>query len=163
MIMYVEASNDAGYEVQQSWVLRSENLGRLKRGREGVDIVTRPGTYERIENTERRVVTIASDPKESADRAVLVPDLVGTPSTWLSQEPTSVRRADGEIHLTVPVEKVQGGPQSGCDLIISPDTYLPRRADFGIWHLDIKWLPATPETRKLLEHTVPPDYQHFEY
>jgi hypothetical protein len=75
----------------------------------------------------------------------------------------SVWRAGGEIRLAAPVAKVPGGPKEGFELILSPDTYLPRRADFGPWHLDITWLPATPENRKLLEHTIPAGYQRFEY
>jgi hypothetical protein len=136
----------------QSWALQSEWSARsLFPGR--VDTTFRaPGIREDIDYLTRKVVI--------NDRYDLGPDIVanvsgsgvGDPGSWLRDQIDEVRADGAEIHLA--------GRRMGLkfEVWLNSRTYLPTRAVFGSYTMALEWLPATPENRRLLEHTVPPDF-----
>jgi hypothetical protein len=174
MIVHFVVNYAATYNVQQVWALRSEQRGRstYDSGSTGIVMTDKtiqpPGVLETIDHLQFTVRTISISIDTDPIRGLL-PGGTGDLHSWLYSEPISVSQAGGEIHLVSPGDRMPPGgydpalgtPMGEYDMTLDPATYLPKRVVFQNPHItiDLDWLPATPQNRQYLEHTVPPGYQ----
>ncbi|MEV4318496.1 hypothetical protein [Actinocrispum sp. NPDC049592] len=163
-IIYFRVTNDAMYNVQEIWALRSERIGRATSDSGSdhkivEDRVFRTGSIETVDYRDKTVRSIDVSNDEEVVIA-LMPPVIRDPKEWLVDPHLSVTQRGGEIHLISPGTKRPELYLSPFDVVLDPRTYLPVRGTFEE-HLrvEITWLDATPENRERLAHTVPPDFR----
>jgi hypothetical protein len=153
MILHIKATHSGGGALDggfESWVLRSETLGRVIVNWNGSDTVVKPDGQETIFFGDR---TFDTSPERIDDAASRVSGSgIGDISLWLKEPGLRVRTDQTGTHLVVQRGSIK------MDMLLDSKTYMPVGATFGQYDMKFDWLPATAENRKLLEHTVPPDF-----